>query len=88
MVKTWHWLIGAAVALFAMGCGTGETVVTAAIYCHRRLVVAASADASCNERLISLQSIVATDPDCVAVYQGHDSGFNCIDRDGGAPDGR
>lgn len=76
------------VLVMMAGCSGQPLVLTsAAINCHRRLVVAASADASCNERLISLENIVATDPDCVAVYQDAGSGFSCIDHDGAA-DGR
>lgn len=78
----------AACGTLVLSCSGQPLVLTsAAINCHHRLVVAASADASCNDRLIVLEDIVATDPDCVAVYRDAGSGFSCIDHDGAA-DGR
>lgn len=88
-MRLWYWLIGAAMgaALYAMGCGTGETVVTAAIACHQKGIAIASKADSCNAGLIAIEDLIATDPDCVAVYQGRSSGLHCRVDDGG-PDGQ
>ena len=87
-MKLWYFIVGlgAGAALYAAGCSGGDnTVITSAIRCHQKGMAIAAREATCNDRLIGVENLIATDPDCVAVYQGRSSGLHCIDTglDGG-----
>lgn len=90
MVKAF-WIIallvcfGACAALIVGGCGGAPVVVTAsAIECHHKTLAAVANAETCNDALIAVEHIIATDPDCRAVYQDAGSGLHCRDDDGGA----
>jgi len=84
-MRLWYWVIGfcAGAAFYLAGCSGGDTIITSAIRCHQKGMAIAARETTCNDRLISVENLIATDPDCVAMYQGRSSGLHCFDRDGG-----
>ncbi len=75
---------GTGLAVYALACGSAPVVTTqSAILCHQKGLALAAKAATCNDGLIAIENLIATDPDCVAIYQGRSSGLHCLLDDGG-----
>lgn len=55
------------------------SLLQAAIACHQKGLALADRPGSCQERLLRLDALVQTDPDCQQIYRDAGTGLHCVD---------
>jgi hypothetical protein len=77
------------IAITLAACSSAQpttSLLQAAVACHQKGLQLADKEGSCQERLIRLDHLVQTDPDCQRIYRDAGTGLYCtetpgIDRD-------